>query len=259
MNDLERVLDSCTYLLNNSPEGEDCLSYLDGRLSKEMQKLFGFGYFPNSKNLNLLINFIGEEALKDLGLMYAKNMNNPNVPQSINFPFFENWPLVMPYRDVYGNVVAIVARSLFDDEERKLLNISKYKNTEFKKGNHVFGLYEAKSHILKSGFVYVVEGQFDVIKAFEKGLRNVVAIGNSNLSAYQLSLICRYTKNIIMLLDNDEAGEMGRRKAIEKYGNFANIGGNTYLPKGYKDLDEYFKTHDVESMSLITRNNNFSL
>lgn len=259
MNDFDSVITSCSYLLNSSPEAEDCRNYLNNRLSRETQEFFGFGFFPNSHNINLLMSFVGEDVLKKLNLMYTKEIQDSHSARAMNVGFFENHPLVMPYRDAYGNIIALVGRTLLADDERDIIGISKYKNTTFTKGNHVFGLFEAKEHILKAGFVYVVEGQFDVIKAFERGLKNVVALGNSNITAYQLALICRYTKNIILLLDNDEAGELGRKRAAEKFGQFANLGANTYLPKGYKDLDEYFKTNNVESMSLITRNINFSL
>ena len=259
MNEFDNIVSSCRYLLNNSPDAEECLVYLDNRLSKEVQEQFSFGYFPGANNIGLLTNTIDDNILKNLGLMYTKEIRDSHSPRSINFYFFENHPLVLPYRDVYGNIVALVGRTLLTDEERETTSISKYKNTHFTKGHHVFGLYEAKEHILKSGFVYVVEGQFDVIKAFERGLKNIVALGNSNMTSYQLSLICRYTKNIVLLLDNDDAGEIGRKRAIMKYNSLANITADMYLPMGYKDIDEYLKSHDVESMSLITRNINFSV
>lgn len=257
MNNLDNIVKSCEYLLHNSPEGEECLLYLNNRLSKEMQEKFSFGYFPGTKNINLLTNFVGEENLKENGLVYTKDIQDSHSARSVNVYFFEHHPMILPYRDVYGNIIALVGRTLLSDKERELVNISKYKNTPFIKGNHVFGLYEAKEHILESGFVYVVEGQFDVIKSFEKGLKNVVALGNSNMTGYQLSMICRYTKNIILLFDNDEAGEKGRKKSYEKYNLLANLTIDSYLPKGFKDIDEYFKNYDVESMSLITRNINY--
>jgi DNA primase len=148
----------------------------------------------------------------------------------------------MPFRNIYGKIVAMVGRNLLTDQERKDKKISKYKNTaestEFKKGHLLFGLYENKQHILDQNCVYVVEGQFDVIKAAEIGFRNVVALGTSNMTAYQFSVISRYTNNIFLLLDNDVSGEKGRKKIIENFGNFANIR-NFYIPDEFKDIDEY--------------------
>lgn len=256
MSDLSDVVKASRYLIKNSPEGEDCQNYLNGRLNEEVQEKFSFGYFPSTAKLDLIKSFVNETELKRLGLLYTKEVGDSGGAYSFSFCFFENHPLVMPYRDVYGNVVAVVGRTLLDDVERDKTGITKYKNTRFTKGDHVFGLYEAKEHIMKAGFAYVVEGQFDVIKSVERGLKNIVSLGSADMSAYQLSLICRYTNNILLLLDNDEAGEKGRKRAIDKYSTFANIN-NVYLPLGYKDIDEYLKQNDIESMSLITRNVNY--
>jgi DNA primase len=165
----------------------------------------------------------------------------------------------MPYKDAYGNVVGIVGRSLLSDEDRRVKKISKYNNTEyvskeikFKKGNFLYGLYENKKDIIEKDGVFIVEGQFDVIKAVEKGFTNIVALGNSNMSIYQFSLINRYTNNIFLLLDKDEAGDKGRKRILDKFGNLANIH-NFYLPDGYKDIDEYLSSNSYESLTFSVR------
>lgn len=237
----DSIVSQCRYLLNNSPEAEEILSYLDTRISKEAQEFFEFGYFPGNQNMPLLTNLLGESILKEAQLMYSREFQDSTGARAILVSFFEHWPLIMPYKDLYGNTIALVGRSILDDEERKFLNISKYKNTTFEKGQHLFGLFEAKQHILEQGFVYVVEGQFDVIKAWERGIRNVVALGNSNMTDYQFSLLLRYTDNILLLLDNDEAGKKGRARAVSKYNKLADIK-NIYLPRGYKDIDECLKS-----------------
>ena len=61
-----------------------------------------------------------------------------------------------------------------------------------------------------------MEGQYDVIKAYEKGIRNIVALGNSKLSSFQLNLILRHVDSIFVLLDNDEAGQEGAELIIER-------------------------------------------
>jgi DNA primase len=253
MNDFDLLVKHCRYLLNNAQNAEPHLAYLNTRLGPEMQEKFNFGYFPGAKDINLLTNVVNKETLKRLELLYSKEINDSNAPKIFDFSYFEHHPLVMPYKNVYGKIIALVGRSLLDDEERKILHIDKYKNTRFTKGNHLFGLYEAMDSIMKFDFVYIVEGQFDVIKAFEKGLTNIVAIGNSSMSAYQFALICRYTKNILLLLDNDVAGEKGRERIMKKFKEYANIN-NVYLPKGYKDIDDYLKENDAESVSYLSRN-----
>jgi DNA primase len=248
MNTFDSIVEKCSYLLNNCEVASEYLNYLDTRLSKESQAKFNFGYFPDSANLNVLLSLVSKEQLQDLSLLYLKEINDTQSFRSVLVSYFEHHQLILPYRDVYGNIIALVGRTLLDDDSRKALNIAKYKNTIFKKSYHLFGLYESKESILKNNHVYVVEGQFDVIKAHEKGLTNVVALGSSNMSAYQFSLILRYTNNIILLLDNDEAGLNGRKKIVEKFGKFASIR-QFYVPSQFKDIDEYCSDPNFSNFS----------
>jgi DNA primase catalytic core len=251
---LDRITESCRFLLNNFPEAQACKSYVDSRLTSESQELFQFGFFPGASNIQVLIDLVGLDTLKDAKLLYHRDLEDSFNRRQIPICYFEDYPMVLPFRDAYGKVVALVGRSLLSDEERKRKgSIPKYKNTTpFTKGNHVFGLYENKQSILDQNCVYVVEGQFDVIKAVEKGFKNIVAVGSADMTAYQFSVISRYTDNIFMLLDNDEAGEKGRKRAVDKFGKFANIR-NFYLPDGYKDIDEFLSRNSFDSLSFVLK------
>ncbi len=243
---LSKITESCKYLLS-SPESSTILSYIEDRIGKNSMENFLFGYFPPSDKINLLSDLVGMDVLKDEKLVYSKQTSSsPNKIVS----YFEDHPMILPYRDVYGEVIALVGRSILSEGERKERKISKYKNTVFNKGNHLFGLFEAKNEILKSGFVYLVEGQFDVIKAHEKGLINIVALGNSQMTPYQASLLSRYTDTIFVILDNDDAGEKGRKRIEDRFGNYLNIV-NLFLPEGYKDIDEYLCQNSVESLTFL--------
>lgn len=246
------IVQHCQGLLHNSPVAEPHREYLNGRLLKETQNKFGFGYFPDVAHFSLLTDIISEKQLEEIGLLRHWEMQDSVSPRRIQFNFFENQSLIMPYRNAYGEVVALVGRSILGEDTRRALEIEKYKNTQFTKGNHLFGLYEAKESILRAGFVYIVEGQLDVIKAMERGISNIVGLGTSNMTDYQLSLICRYTNNLLLLLDNDEAGFKGRREIIKKYGEYANFQ-DVYLPDGYKDIDEYLHNNEATSISLLSK------
>lgn len=249
---LEKIIKSCKYLLNNFQEAQEVKNYLDNRLNKESQDLFDFGYFPSINNINVLQELLDNNLLEDLNLLYSKEIDDAFYPRTLLFSYFENYPLIMPFKDHYGNTIGIVGRTLASENERRAKNISKYKNTKFTKGNYLFGLYENKKHIIENNCVYIVEGQFDVIKANEKGLKNIVAIGSGNMSMNQFALICRYTDNIFLLLDNDEAGIKGRKKIISKFSKLANIR-NMYLPDEYKDIDEFFSKKDLQDLEFIIK------
>ena len=243
---LDKITEICQSLLHDSPEAENVLNYINDRVSRESKDKFLFGYFPCSNNITLLSNMVGEDVLKENKLLLSRQSSESS--KLINY--FEDHPMVIPYRDVYGNIIALMGRSILSESDRKEKKISKYKNTIFNKGNHLFGLYEAKEEILSSGFVYVVEGQFDVIKAVEKGIKNIVGLGNSNMTPYQASLLSRYTDTVFLILDNDEAGEKGRKRIVDKFGEHLNIN-NLYLPEGYKDIDEYLSQNSSESLSFL--------
>ncbi len=250
---LSKIIESCRFLLNNFPAAQAARDYLDSRLSKESQETFQFGYFPDSDNLKVLTSIIGEDILRREQILFKSVIEDSLGPRIIKKTHFENYPIIMPFKDAYGNVGGLVGRTLLSDAEQKEQKVSKYKNTkDFNKGNFVYGLYENKKAILEQNCVYVVEGQFDVIKATEKGMKNIVGIGSNNINSYQLSVISRYTDNIFLLLDNDVAGEQGRKRAQDKFGRLVNIR-NFYLPPEYKDIDEYLSNNSYDSLSLIMK------
>lgn len=233
-NDLEKVSIACHNLLNIFPSAEETKKYLDNRLSKEVQDKFTLGYMPHSELISILTRELSENLLINNRLFFAKNIKYDEENTFKHFTgHFDDNPLIIPYKDVYGEIVGLIGRSIDSKNLSK-----KYKYTFFKKSHHLFGLYEAKKSILENDLVFVVEGQFDAMKAHQVGMHNVVAVGNAYMSSYQMSLLSRYTKNIILLLDNDEAGVKGREYIQQKFDKHAKII-NWYIPYMYKDLDEY--------------------
>jgi DNA primase len=223
---MKQILDHCNFLLNNinNPAKE----YLSSRCT---ENYFKFGYFP--ENLSLLKDYFEESYLKELKLIRTQETNN-----SIKLiSYFQDYELIIGFNDLYGNLIALVARCLKD---HNLLNIPKYKNTKYKKTNHLFGLYESLNQIKELDYVIIVEGQFDVIKAFDNNIQNIVAVGCSNISENQFLLLKRFTNNIYTCLDNDKAGIEGTNSFIKKYNNYANIK-KINLPEEYKDLDEFLQ------------------
>lgn len=245
---MEEIVNVCKSLLNQHPSADYIREYLSLRLNNSSIQDFDFGYFPNNKDLSLITSNLGLEVLKENKLLYQKIVEDAQGICYYNFLYFDNYPLIIPFKDQYGKIIALVGRNLLPEEERRNLKISKYKNTVFTKGNYLFGLFEAKQSIIEKNVVYIVEGQFDVIKLREIGLTNVVALGNSNMTLYQFSLICRYANKIIILLDNDEAGYKGRKMIESKFGHLANIE-NLYVPDPFKDIDEYIKADNINSLN----------
>lgn len=241
------IMSACSTLLKNHPIAENARKYLNQRCSDFYQKEFNFGYFPKQHELSYLLDILhdGENKLSKLGLLYKKEYLSDGIFLKDNALQLENHNLILPYKNLYGDIIAIVGRTLLPKEEQ--INISKYKNTNFIKRNHLFGLHKSKKAILQRNAVFIVEGQFDFISCYRNGFHNTVAVGSANLSKNQFYIIKRYTNNLYFIFDNDDAGNKGFEKAKSKYSNYANIQ-KINVPNQYKDIDEYLNnslTHDI--------------
>jgi DNA primase len=209
------------------------LEYLKNRgITNDTIVKYKIGLFP--KDLRKLFQHINPEDLKRHNIIYKADSS----------PF--KWhPLVIPIRDADGRPIAIGCRTLLDEEKRKEMGIEKYRNSIYKKTSHFFGLDCAVSAIRERDRVFVVEGYFDAISAHQKGIYNVVATCGTLLAMRQISLMTRYTNNICLLFDNDNAGYSSAKKIIEKFSkNEISRGVNItckFTPAGYKDIDEYIR------------------
>ena len=115
--------------------------------------------------------------------------------------------VIFPWLNVSGRVVAFGGRLL--DTRTKGVQ-QKYVNSPdseiYHKERELYGLYQAKKAIAKEDRVYMVEGYTDVIAMHQCGLENVVANSGTALSTHQIRLLRRFTQNITLLYDGDEAG-----------------------------------------------------
>jgi len=231
------VFNACKLLLNK-PIGSEIKKYLDSRVGKTP---FNFGYFPPNQNLDHLINLIGKDVLINLGLVYDKRVTEFGyecfVPQSV----LNYHNLIMPYHNLYGDIIGIVGRTMESKEKRSELSIGKYKNTSIAKSLNLFGLNLAKKNITSKKHVIIVEGQFDCITAHSFGLTNTIALGGAAFSKYHYNLVSRYTKNVYLALDNDDAGNKSSEKIISKYGKLLNVQ-KFEIPKEYGDIDNFLRS-----------------
>lgn len=115
--------------------------------------------------------------------------------------------VVFPWIGNSGRVVGFTARVL--DSRTKGVS-QKYVNSPdseiYHKGYELYGIYQAKKAMAKNDRVYLVEGQADVIAMHQSGIKNVVAGSGTALTLPQIHMLRRFTNNITMIYDNDEAG-----------------------------------------------------
>ncbi|MBI2037299.1 MAG: DNA primase, partial [Candidatus Liptonbacteria bacterium] len=112
--------------------------------------------------------------------------------------------LIFPIRDVAGRVVAFTGRALAADEPAKYLNSPE--TDLYHKSEVLFGMDAAKDAIRIRKFTMLVEGQIDVLHAHQAGFQNAVALSGTALSDRHLSLMKRFSENLMLVLDADPAG-----------------------------------------------------
>ncbi len=234
------ILGVSRQLLRNAPEAQEHREYINARISKYNQDKFDFGYFPPEENLSLLISKIGEEPLLKSKMVYKWfTQERGQILTTYKSPFAKH-NIIFPIRDEWGNIVALIGRCILPKEEMDNLNIQKYRYTYFEKQLHLFGLHQAKKSIRKAGYAILVEGQIDCITCHAYGFHNVVALGGTSLSKYQLFSLLKITDRLYLLLDKDNAGQRACNKIQQRYSKYATIKEIT-LPDTYKDIDEYLR------------------
>lgn len=124
--------------------------------------------------------------------------------------------MIFPWFNISGKVLGFGGRVL--DSRTKGVN-QKYVNSPeseiFSKRKELYGIYQAKAAIVKADCVYMVEGYTDVIAMHQCGLENVVANSGTALSEQQIRLLHRFTSNITLLYDGDEAGIKASIRGID--------------------------------------------
>ncbi len=122
--------------------------------------------------------------------------------------------VIFPIHNTMGKVIAFTARTL-----KVLTKQPKYVNSPetevFHKSKILYGLFQAKQAIRQEDNCYLVEGQTDVISMHQAGVANVVASSGTALSEDQIKLISRFTKNVTVLFDGDEAGIKASLRGID--------------------------------------------
>jgi DNA primase catalytic core len=131
---------------------------------------------------------------------------------SIDHPFSER--VVMPIFDSYDKLLALSVRPTVNDKET-LDEYIKYWNESYPKGEHLFGLNRAKMPIVKNGFAILVEGQMDVMAMHSFGFDNTVGVLGGAFTPMQAVLLRRWTEHVVVMFDNDTAGNNHLMKAFE--------------------------------------------
>ena len=214
--------------------GSDALEYLSGkrRLSGAVIKHFGLGYSPNDFGLLTAhmkkLGFTDEELT--IGFLCGKSQKNGRT-----YDYFRN-RVMFPIIDVSGNVIAFGGR-VMDDSKPKYLNTSD--TPGFKKSKNLFALNYAKKNCAEQ--LILCEGYMDVIALHAAGFENAVATLGTAITQEQARLISKYTKNVLISYDMDDAGRRAADRAMKLLAE-VEVDVKILRMNGAKDPDEYIKT-----------------
>ena len=222
------------------------LSYFKERgLSEEMINKFQLGYNLDSWDAftkSALESSYKQEFLEKTGLSIFK--------KDKAFDRFKG-RIIFPIHSISGKILGFGGRSLKKDEKAKYLNSPE--SEIYHKGKVLYGMYFSKSAIVKNDNCLIVEGYTDVISMHKSGIENVVASSGTAIGSEQIKLIGRYTKNITLLFDSDNAGINAATKAIDLIHLESMTVKVALLPKG-EDPDSYTKKFGGEGLNLFIRN-----
>lgn len=192
------------------------MAYLRQRgIRENVIRKFQLGYSPEKAKL--------WEAAKKAGFQDTYLVNNPDTQigtgvclkdeQGRLFDRFRG-RVIFPFFSVSGKVTGFAGRLIKQSDKA-----GKYVNSPtsilYEKKHELYGFYQAKQAIKREDCCYLVEGQLDVIQLVQSGIENVVASGGTALTYPQVRLIHRFTENVTILYDGDNAGIKAALRGID--------------------------------------------
>ncbi len=227
-----------------SENGKWALDYLLGRgLSLKTIKRFGLGAAPDS--WDSIINH-----LKEKGFSISDMMTANVIGKSQRGSYYDRFRkrVMFPIINIRGNIIGFSGRAMPGDDKAG----GKYVNTSdtpvYKKSENLFGINYAKNHC--SERMILVEGNMDVISLHQAGFENAVAPLGTAFTSEQVNLIARYTKEIILMLDADAAGQKAIRRASQMLENSGLSVRVVTIPDG-KDPDEFIKKNGADRLRAL--------
>lgn len=225
-----------------APAGAEGLAYAQKRgMPKGILTRFGIGFAPDSWTaLTDAMRAKGytEEALKETGLVSTSQKNGRIYDR------FRN-RLMFPIIDVRGNVIGFGGR-VMDNSTPKYLNSPE--SMVFNKRKNLFALNIAKKS--KLGYIILVEGYMDAVALHQYGFDCAVASLGTSLTEEHAALLSRYTEQVMLIYDGDEAGQNATKRAIpmlEKAGLQVKV----LQMRDAKDPDEYLKKFGADRFKIL--------
>lgn len=231
------------------PSAEKVRTYLTSReISDETIEEFKLGYAPDG--WEGLIRFFESKKIPSqyaevLGL--AKKRKDGSPKGGSPYDFFRH-RLMFPIIDAESRVIGFGGRRLNDSEgETEAKYINSAESPIYHKGNSIYGLSQAKAFLREKGEAIVVEGNVDLLRLSQAGIKNVVAPLGTALTLPQIRTLRRYAEKFVLLFDGDTAGIRAMLRAILLFFEAGYHPRVVELPEG-DDPDSFVKTHGPQPL-----------
>lgn len=237
-------LEAVSFFQQKLKESKIALKYLKSRnISDESIKSFKIGYDPEGNSLSKYL--ISKGYSNEVLIKYGLSKENRGIQDK-----FRN-RIIFPIQNIKGEILGFTSRAILSDTIPKYLNSPE---TEiFHKNEILYGINLAKEAIITSDYVIITEGNIDVITAYQNGIKNIVGIQGTAISLSHLNTLKRYTKNIYVAFDSDNAGY----KAFQKSADLAHKSDFNLKVldiKGAKDIDESINKYGVKEFHNVMVN-----
>ncbi len=223
-----------TKYLKHPQNGKLIREYLTSRkIGNELISDFRIGYAP--KDWRWMINYLRSKGYSTVEVAEAGlSVSNAGGEDYDRFRDRVMFPVISEV----GSVVGYSARVAPGGDEKNAKYINTPQSIVYDKSKVLYGLYQSKRAIRKEDSVIVVEGNVDVVASHYAGVKNVVAISGTALSVEQVRLLKRYTQNIKLCLDSDEAGQKATERSIQTCLQESMEVEVILLPEGMKDIGD---------------------
>jgi len=226
------------YFRSSLSRSDRARRYLSDRsVAQDLWERFGIGYAADTwTDLYDAAKGAGfsAEILIQAGLIKAREGGG-------HYDLFRD-RVMFPILDGSGKVIGFGGRTLADSDVKY---INSPENPLYHKGGSLYGLYQAKEALRRTGAAYVVEGYFDLIMAAGAGVENAVASLGTALTEEQARLVRRYASRVALVYDTDGAGIDAALRGVEVLLSCDLVPRLVRLPVG-KDPDDFIRTSGAE-------------
>lgn len=228
-------------------DGKIALDYLMKRgLNMEIIENFKLGFAPNQQDA--LLKYLEAKGydvneMEEVGIIRKRSDGRCH-------DVFRN-RLIFPISNIYNNIIGFGGRILSSEKTDLPIYINTADTNIFKKRENLFGLNLAQSHCHDN--IILVEGYMDVICLHQFGFKNAVACFGVNFTDDQADILSRVTKEVIICMDSDMAGQFSANKIIEKLEN-VDLDFKTIILPVNMDPDTFIRKNGADRFRTLIEN-----